>query len=53
MSVFVEDPALSRRDNARRRLLTIAFITLFLVGLLLFALVIAPDIGAAGGCGGG
>jgi hypothetical protein len=53
MSIFVEDPALSRRGNARRRLLTIAFIALFLVGALLFALVIAPDIGAAGGCGGG
>jgi hypothetical protein len=53
MPIFVEDPTPSRRDNARRRLLTIAFIALFLAGLLLFALVVAPDIGAAGGCGGG
>jgi hypothetical protein len=33
--------------------LTIAFIAVFLGGVVLFALVIAPDIGAAGGCGGG
>jgi hypothetical protein len=53
MSIFVEDPALSRRDNVRHRLLTIAFIAVFLGSVLLFALVIAPDVGAAGGCGGG
>ena len=53
MSIFVEDPALSRRDKARRMVLTIAFIAAFLGGVLLFTLVIAPDIGAAGGCGGG
>jgi hypothetical protein len=53
MPVFVEDPALSRRDKAHRMVLTIAFIAAFLAGVLLFALVIAPDIGAAGGCGGG
>jgi hypothetical protein len=53
MSIFVEDPDLSRRDNVRRMVLTIALIAAFLGGALLFALVIAPDIGAAGGCGGG
>jgi hypothetical protein len=53
MSIFVQDPALSRCDKARRMVLTIAFIAAFLGGVLLFALVIAPDIGAAGGCGGG
>jgi hypothetical protein len=53
MSIFVEDPALSRRDKTRRMILTIAFIAVFLGGVVLFALVIAPDIGAAGGCGGG
>jgi hypothetical protein len=53
MSVFTEDPALSRRSNVRRRLLAIALMAVFLGGVLLFALVIAPDIGAAGGCGGG
>jgi len=53
MSIFVEDPALSRRDNVRRMVLTSAFIAAFLGGVLLFALVIAPGIGAAGGCGGG
>jgi hypothetical protein len=37
----------------RRRLLAIALIALFLAGVLLLALVIAPDVGAAGGCGGG
>jgi hypothetical protein len=40
MSIFAEDPAPSRRDRVRRMVLT-------------FALVIAPDISAAGGCGGG
>jgi hypothetical protein len=53
MPVFAEDPALSQRDKARRMVLTIALIAAFLGGVLLFALVIAPDIGAAGGCGGG
>ena len=53
MSIFVEDPALSRRDKLRRMGLTIALIAAFFGGLLLFALVIAPHIGAAGGCGGG
>jgi hypothetical protein len=53
MSIFVADPALSRRDNVRRMLLTIACIAVFLGGLLLFALVIVPDVSAAGGCGGG
>ena len=53
MSIFAGDPALSRRDKARRMVLTIAFAAAFLGGVLLFALVIAPDIGAAGGCGGG
>ena len=53
MPVFVEDPALSRRGQVRRMALTIAFIAAFLGGVLLFALVIAPDVGAAGGCGGG
>ncbi len=53
MPVFVEDPVLSRRDKVRRMVLTIAFIAAFLGGVLLFALVIVPDIGAAGGCGGG
>jgi hypothetical protein len=53
MSIFVKDPALSRHDNVRRMVLTIALIAAFLGGVLLFALVIAPDIGAAGGCGGG
>ena len=53
MSIVVEDPAVSGRDNVRRRLLTIALIAVFLGGVLLFVLVIAPDVGAAGGCGGG
>jgi hypothetical protein len=53
MSSLVEDPALSRRGNVPRMLLTIAFTALFLGGVRLFALVIAPDVGAAGGCGGG
>jgi hypothetical protein len=53
MSSFVADPALSRRDNVRRVVLTVALIAAFLGGVVLFALVIAPDIGAAGGCGGG
>jgi len=53
MSIFAEDPALTRRDKTRRMVLTIAFIAIFLGGVVLFALVIAPDIGAAGGCGGG
>jgi hypothetical protein len=53
MSIFVEDPALSRRDKVRRMVLAIVLIAAFLAGVLLFALVIAPDIGAAGGCGGG
>ncbi len=53
MLVFVEDPALSRRDKVRRLVLTIALIAAFLGGVLLFALFIAPHIGAAGGCGGG
>jgi hypothetical protein len=53
MSVFVEDPAVSRRDKVRRMVLAIALIAAFLGGVVLFALVIAPDIGAAGGCGGG
>ena len=53
MSVFLEDPALNRRDKVRRMVATIAFIAAFLGGVLLFALVIAPNISAAGGCGGG
>ena len=53
MSIFVEGLAPSRRDNVRRMVPTIALIAVFLGGVLLFALVIAPDIGAAGGCGGG
>jgi hypothetical protein len=53
MSIFAEDPSLTRRDKTRRMVLTIAFIAIFLGGVVLFALVIAPDIGAAGGCGGG
>jgi hypothetical protein len=53
MSIFADDPALSRRDRARRTVLAIALIAAFLGGVVLFALVIAPDIGAAGGCGGG
>ena len=53
MQVFVENPAPSRRDSVRRMVLTIALIAAFLGGVRLFALVIAPDIGAAGGCGGG
>jgi len=53
MSIFAEDPAASRRDKVRRMVLTIGFVAAFLGGVLLFALVIAPDIGAAGGCGGG
>ena len=53
MSVFLEDPALNRRDKVRRMVATIAFIAAFLGGVLLFALVIAPGISAAGGCGGG
>jgi hypothetical protein len=53
MSIFAEDPALSRPDKARRMALAIALIAAFFGGLLLFALVIAPHIGAAGGCGGG
>ena len=53
MPVFVEDPALRRRDNVRRMVLSIALIAVFLGGVVLFALVIGPGIGAAGGCGGG
>jgi hypothetical protein len=53
MSIFVADPVLSRRDKVRRMGLTIALIAAFLGGVVLFALVIAPDIGAGGGCGGG
>ena len=53
MSIFVENPALSRRDKMRRMVLTIASIAVFLGGALLFALVIAPGISAACGCGGG
>ena len=53
MSIFMEDPALTRRDKTRRMVLTIAFIAIFLGGVVVFALVIVPDIGAAGGCGGG
>ena len=53
MSIFAEDPAPSRRGQVRQMVLTIAVIVAFLGGVLLFALVIAPDIGAAGGCGGG
>ena len=41
MSIFVEDPALSRRDKTRRMVLTIAFIAVFLGGVVLFALVIS------------
>jgi hypothetical protein len=53
MSLFTEDPAPSRRDSVRRMVLTAGLIAAFLGGVLLFALIIAPDIGAAGGCGGG
>jgi hypothetical protein len=53
MSIFAEDPALSRRDQVRRTVLAIALIAAFLGGVVLFALFIGPDIGAAGGCGGG
>jgi hypothetical protein len=53
MSIIMEDPALSRPGNVRRMALTIVLIAAFLGGVLLFALVIAPGIGAAGGCGGG
>jgi hypothetical protein len=53
MSIFVEDPALSRPDKVRRMVFMVAFIAAFLGGVVLFALVIAPDTGAAGGCGGG
>jgi hypothetical protein len=53
MSIFVAGPALSRRDQVRRMVLTIALIAAFLGGVVLFALVIGPHIGAAGGCGGG
>ncbi|HTR95053.1 MAG TPA: hypothetical protein VMI73_25265 [Trebonia sp.] len=53
MSIFVEDPAQSRRGNGRRMMLTIALLAAFLGGVVLFALFIAPGIGAAGGCGGG
>ncbi|MGD0067046.1 MAG: hypothetical protein ABSB76_26825 [Streptosporangiaceae bacterium] len=53
MSIFAEDPALSRPDQVRRIVLAIALIAAFLGGVVLFALVIAPHIGAAGGCGGG
>jgi hypothetical protein len=53
MPVFLEDPALSRRDHVRRIVLSIALIVGFLGGVVLFALFIGPHIGAAGGCGGG
>jgi hypothetical protein len=53
MSIFVEDPALSRRGNRCRIMLTIALLAAFLGGVVLFALFIAPVMGAAGGCGGG
>ena len=53
MSIFADDPALSRPHRVRRTVLAIALIAAFLGGVVLFALVIAPDIGAAGGCGGG
>jgi hypothetical protein len=53
MSIFVEDPAPSRRDNRRRTMLTVALLAAFLGGVVLFVLVIAPGISAAGGCGGG
>jgi hypothetical protein len=53
MSIFAEDPALSRRDKVRRLVLAIALMAAFLGGVVLFALVIAPDISAAGSCGGG
>jgi hypothetical protein len=53
MSIVVEDPALSRRASVGRRLLTSALIVVFLAGVLLFVLVIVPNVGAAGGCGGG
>ena len=53
MSVFVQDPDLNRRDKVRRGVLAIVLIAAFLGGVVLFALVIAPDTGAAGGCGGG
>jgi hypothetical protein len=53
MSILVEDPALSRRRSGRGMMLTIGLLTAFLGGVVLFVLVIAPGIGAAGGCGGG
>lgn len=53
MSILAEDPALSRRGNGRRLLLTIGLLAAFLGGVGLFVLFIAPGIGAAGGCGGG
>ena len=53
MSIFVEDPAPSRPRNGRRKMLTIALFAAFLGGVVLLVLVIAPGIGAAGGCGGG
>jgi hypothetical protein len=34
-------------------ILVIALFAAFFAGVVLFALVIAPGIGAAGGCGGG
>jgi len=53
MSVSVADPGPRRRGKGRRVLLTTALLAAFLGGVVLFALVIAPGIGAAGGCGGG
>jgi hypothetical protein len=53
MSIFVEDPAPSRRRGGRRTMLTIALFAAFLGGVVLVVLVVAPGIGAAGGCGGG
>ena len=53
MSSVTGDPVLSRQGNGRRMMLTIALFAAFLGGLVLFAVVIAPGIGAAGGCGGG
>jgi hypothetical protein len=34
-------------------MLTVGLLAAFLGGVVLFVLVIAPGIGAAGGCGGG
>ena len=53
MSISMEDPALTRHDRGRRKMLTIALLAAFIGGVLLFAVFIAPGIGAAGGCGGG